>query len=404
MNLLADFLKFTTIILILAIIAVCLRNFVIRLRGNSSTPKNTPPVYTMPHPSIPRDTQTKQPVTIDQRPKVESPGLATKPKSSHLTWTEDLPFELNDAEIFDAGQQARIYKTTFAGELCAIKVFNNDENLSPTLHARCAEITERLNSPDAPPPLRTASIALGSYHISASALHLPTPSHGFYDALVYRWISGSKPLYEWLSTNPDKGARKRVFFDILHTLDFLDKRGIISLDVYPENWLVTDAGEVHLIDLESSGLLDKGGTWLFPPAVVLRDNSWIPLPPDYASFDLGGRPAFRWLGIALLTYVDLDQHGPLFFLNTSDESFNAFSTLSNQNAITEVWPPFYIDNLHKRFLTTSLDASTLQKMCREPSAIGLGDRNWGRILYSTFTGLMRHTTRPSFSEIIAFLE
>lgn len=76
----------------------------------------------------------------------------------------------------------------------------------------------------------------------------------FGTGLVMEYIEG-RPLDKYLSENPSKKERERIFSELLAAVCYLHKRGVIHNDIKPENILITHAdNSLKLIDF---GLADS---------------------------------------------------------------------------------------------------------------------------------------------------
>lgn len=76
----------------------------------------------------------------------------------------------------------------------------------------------------------------------------------FGTGLVMEYIEG-RPLDKYLSENPSKKERERIFSELLTAVCYLHKRGVIHNDIKPENILITHAdNSLKLIDF---GLADS---------------------------------------------------------------------------------------------------------------------------------------------------
>lgn len=76
----------------------------------------------------------------------------------------------------------------------------------------------------------------------------------FGTGLVMEYIEG-RPLDKYLSENPSKKERERIFSELLAAVCYLHKRGVIHNDIKPENILITHAdNSLKLIDF---GLADN---------------------------------------------------------------------------------------------------------------------------------------------------
>ena len=76
----------------------------------------------------------------------------------------------------------------------------------------------------------------------------------FGTGLVMEYIEG-RPLDKYLSENPSKKERERIFFELLAAVCYLHKRGVIHNDLKPENILISHADNtLKLIDF---GLADS---------------------------------------------------------------------------------------------------------------------------------------------------
>jgi hypothetical protein len=327
-------------------------------------------------------------ITVDTHP-------VTKSAAAQLRW-DPIPFPLNEKDLIDGdNQQARIYKTRVYDTVCAVKVFmGGDGAFNTTLHERCQNLINRISA-NAPDGLKEAALPLAAYRVSAETLGLPPPKNGYYDALVYKWIEG-KQLHDWLYANPSKARRKKVFDDVLDSFVHLEKNGVIHFDPYPVNIIVDNSGQAHLFDLEASGMLGHDG-WLFRPAIGFRQNSALPPPPDIVPESEFGKPEFRWIGTAMLCYIDLAQLSPLFFLASSDEALKSFARLAQMD---NGWPPQALDSLDKKYLTSAESPAILRDAVNSISALCCEE--WMRILYFTFAaGITDRFKRPPFSVIRA---
>ena len=90
-------------------------------------------------------------------------------------------------------------------------------------------------------------------HIYTLEQHLPVGC-----GIVMEYIEG-RTLAEYLSENPSKADRERVFTELLSAVNYLHKRGVIHNDLKPENILITRTDNtLKLIDF---GLADNDANY-----------------------------------------------------------------------------------------------------------------------------------------------
>ena len=77
----------------------------------------------------------------------------------------------------------------------------------------------------------------------------------------------------------DVPARLRLFLQVLDAVAYAHARLIVHRDLKPSNILVTNEGEVKLLDFGIAKLLTDGQT----PGTELTQTSGQPLTPEYAS-------------------------------------------------------------------------------------------------------------------------
>ena len=75
---------------------------------------------------------------------------------------------------------------------------------------------------------------------------------GFKSYLVEEFVAG-KSISAWLREDPSRGAQlKRLISEAVDALAYIHEQGLVHRDVKPANILVTDAGELKIIDFSIS--------------------------------------------------------------------------------------------------------------------------------------------------------
>lgn len=101
------------------------------------------------------------------------------------------------------------------------------------------------------------SISLNHYHIPYFFTYEPSSPVG--PGIVMEYVDG-RNLNEFLSENPSLDSRRRVFYQILDTVAYIHKNGIIHNDLKPENILISRINnDVKLLDF---GLSDNDAHYL----------------------------------------------------------------------------------------------------------------------------------------------
>lgn len=137
-----------------------------------------------------------------------------------------------DPELIHASHKTRLYRLKLRGKYFMAKTYVGD----------------RANSKD----VLTKEYELASSCSHPNIVHVYTlePFSPVGEAIIMEYVE-ARNLLEFLDENPPKKVRERVVDQLLSTVDYLHRKGIIHNDLKPENLLVTRSdNSLRLIDFD----------------------------------------------------------------------------------------------------------------------------------------------------------
>ncbi|MFN4220505.1 MAG: hypothetical protein ACK4GJ_06285, partial [bacterium] len=166
--------------------------------------------------------------------------------------------------------------------------------------------------------------------------------------LLYRKPSLSN-LSDYLGNeDPLSDKRKTVYKNLIRIVSELDKLGIKLLDLYPDNFLVDEKGNVYISDLIKAGIINENNEWKYKPLIIdtVNRKNTFPLPPEINASEFMHNSNI-WLAVYLIYFV-LTGGSPFDFLSGKKILDNI---LLYSDTSQERWPPVIplsaISNINK---------------------------------------------------------
>lgn len=135
-----------------------------------------------------------------------------------------------EAVLLRSTGYARLYRVSRGGRYFLVKTGRGDIQRSEGMIRREYEMSSGCDHPN--------------------IIHVFTMENveGIGEGIVMEYVDG-RDLNEFMSENPDKRLRRKVFGELMDAVDYLHKRGVVHNDLKPENILITHSGDnVRLID------------------------------------------------------------------------------------------------------------------------------------------------------------
>jgi len=286
------------------------------------------------------------------------------------------------------GGQGIIYKAEIEGENYALKVHQDDE-----LNRRTDQIHERVRGRELPDALTFRSFPVG--YGTASSREIIDEDGEDWLVIVFKWVEGEGFLqyirrsYGSISVN----QRERQAKQLLYALHFFEKCGIVHGDLSLKNILVDNSGNLHIIDVESSGLLQRNNEWFFKPRTFGTVFPGIPRAPELQRGEISPY-VDRWSLASIIAFI-LTKKLPFAFLRDIGESslkelYEIAEKRRGSDEFEFAWPPLGAEE-HPR-VYTNCDITALR---REFSRY----RELPYLLYRTFImGFERFERRPDARE------
>jgi len=110
-----------------------------------------------------------------------------------------------------------------------------------------------------------------------SKRHIPVPLHPRQPYLALEYVEG-RPLTTWCDAHQcDLRGRLKLFLQVLDAVQYAHDKGVLHRDIKPGNVLVTQAGQVRLLDFGAAKLMEQ------PAEADLTRVYGRALTPEYAS-------------------------------------------------------------------------------------------------------------------------
>lgn len=168
-----------------------------------------------------------------------------------------------------------------------------------------------------------------------------------YCILVFEFIKGItldnndawRPPYIRNDTN----LLIEIVSPVLKAFRFLDQIGLVHPDLYPSNFLIDSNLNIHMFDLEGTGILDENREKLIKDAKVLGQSfPGLPRPPEVENSKVfKGTP--YWSGLMIIAWILLYRRSPFEFLTAIDKAAldELYQKIDKEKVI---WPPYGAEN------------------------------------------------------------
>lgn len=148
---------------------------------------------------------------------------------------------LSAPELLRAGAMFSYYRLSHDGKYFFFKTYTSDTNMARRLLRREYELASGCDNP-------------GIVHVFLHGEFIPGK-----EGILSEYIDG-RTLTEFIAENPSRAVRRKVFEQLLQTVAYLHRRGIIHNDIKPDNILISRNGDtLKLIDF---GLSDDDAHYL----------------------------------------------------------------------------------------------------------------------------------------------
>lgn len=317
-------------------------------------------------------------------------------------------YDKNDGQIrikeitqFSYGGQARIYKFNHGEKEYLLKaVFSNDRKIFRAIDSIRQKL---LKEEDLPASVINRTLPIGQGCCKGNVFE-GIGSFKFACLFIFKYLNGkaladtvppvsTKYISDYLKSNSIDNfeVRKRIATSIAQILALLEKNDIVHGDLQ-DNWLVDNENNVHLIDIEGSGIL-KGNGWEWAPLAEGKPGYLRPAEDEKDGKTWIRKTTIhtdRWIGLNLIFNVLTGIKHPFFFLSVCDkEKINRF--ISQTNLKKKDWTPYCIDNSDFKNLLSDPD---LRKFFDQ---LPIELRN---LFFQTFiTGYNNPESRATFQDI-----
>lgn len=246
-------------------------------------------------------------------------------------------------EYIGYGEEGIIYKGEIDGQEYMLKFHRDDD-----LQSRIKRILDKVSRSKQPSVLSFRSFPVGSGTAKASEIGRDGED---YMVIAFRWVNGRK-FSEYMRDgfkNANIGLRKRQAKSLLEALNFFENHGIVHGDLSMDNILVDDSGNLHIIDVESAGLIHRKilNQWIFKPRTFGTVLTGFPRAPELQKNSVSLYMDL-WAAAQLVAFIITAQI-PFAFLKVFDykslEELREIAEDFRKNGKFEYsWPPLGSEN------------------------------------------------------------
>lgn len=215
-------------------------------------------------------------------------------------------------EYIGHGNDGIIYKGVIDGQEYVLKFHRDDD-----LQQRIKRILDKVSKSEQPSVLSFRSFPAGSGTAKASEIGRDGED---YMVIAFRWVNG-RTFSEYMRDdfkNANIELRKRQAKLLLEALNFFENRGIVHADLSGDNILVDDSGNLHIIDVESAGLIHRKilNQWIFKPRTLGTALPGFPRAPELQKESMS-LYVHLWAAAQLVAFI-LTAQIPFAFLKVVD--------------------------------------------------------------------------------------